>query len=174
MSEQPKVLIYGYGNPGRLDDGLGPALAEMVKKSEPEGIAFDSDYQLTIEDADEIAKYDVVVFADADVAGPEPFHFTRITPAANISFSTHSIRADSLISLARQIYGQEVEGYYLGIRGYEFNEFEERISVQAQENLTAAATFIKDVVRSGSFATAAEQYGSPEHLWVRPEIEEAK
>ena len=26
-----KVLIIGYGNPGRLDDGLGPALAERFQ-----------------------------------------------------------------------------------------------------------------------------------------------
>ena len=174
MSERLKVLIYGYGNPGRLDDGLGPALAEKVDELESEGVELDSNYQLSIEDAAAIAQYDVVIFADADVAGPEPFHFTHIIPAVNISFSTHSIRADSLISLARQIYGREVEGYYLGIRGYEFNEYEERISLQAHENLTAAAAFIEDVVRSGEFAAAAEQYGAPEHLWGVPETEEAK
>ena len=25
------VLLLGYGNPGRLDDGLGPALAAQVE-----------------------------------------------------------------------------------------------------------------------------------------------
>lgn len=174
MSGQPKVLIYGYGNPGRLDDGLGPALAENVQELASDGISIDSDYQLTVEDADLVAEHDVAIFADADVAGPEPFHFTRIPAAANISFSTHSIRADSLLSLAKQIYSRDVEGYYLGIRGYEFNEFEERLSEQAQENLTAATAFIKELVRNGEFAKAAEQYGAPDHLWSAPETEEPK
>ena len=29
-----KVLIIGYGNPGRLDDGLGPALADLMEKKQ--------------------------------------------------------------------------------------------------------------------------------------------
>ena len=30
MSELTKVLVYGYGNPGREDDALGNELVEMI------------------------------------------------------------------------------------------------------------------------------------------------
>ena len=33
-----KALVIGYGNPGRLDDGLGPALAEAVEKLDLPGL----------------------------------------------------------------------------------------------------------------------------------------
>ena len=70
-----KVLVIGYGNPGRLDDGLGPALAAAIESAAPAGVTVDADYQLTVEDAAAVAEHDVVVFADAAVDGPEPFYF---------------------------------------------------------------------------------------------------
>jgi len=64
-----QILVYGYGNPGRQDDGLGN---ELVRRLEEwviaEGIvdiAFDSNYQLNIEDADAIAQNELVIFVDA-------------------------------------------------------------------------------------------------------------
>ena len=79
QSENSKVLLIGYGNPGRLDDGLGPALAEAIAHKEFKNVTVDANYQLTVEDAAEVAKYDLVIFADADVAGPEPFWVRRIS-----------------------------------------------------------------------------------------------
>jgi len=32
MTSVGKVLLIGFGNPGRLDDGLGPALAEIFEE----------------------------------------------------------------------------------------------------------------------------------------------
>ena len=64
-----KILIYGYGNPGRQDDGLGVLLAEEIERWSAEkgfvNIHTDSNYQLNLEDADALAKHDLVIFADA-------------------------------------------------------------------------------------------------------------
>jgi len=70
-----KILVIGYGNLGRLDDGLGPAFAERVQALDLSGVTVESNYQLNIEDADLIAQFDVVVFADASVNAEEPFEF---------------------------------------------------------------------------------------------------
>ena len=67
------VLIIGYGNPGRLDDGLGPALAEIMEEKRLPGLTVDANYQLAVEDAAQVAQYDVVVFADAAIAGDGPY-----------------------------------------------------------------------------------------------------
>jgi len=45
------ILVYGYGNPGRGDDGLGPALVEALELLGATGLDCESDYQLAIEDA---------------------------------------------------------------------------------------------------------------------------
>ena len=60
-----KILLIGYGNPGRSDDGLGPALAAQIAALGLAGVTVDIDYQLTVDHAALIATQDVVVFADA-------------------------------------------------------------------------------------------------------------
>ncbi|VGO14536.1 hypothetical protein PDESU_03099 [Pontiella desulfatans] len=61
------TLVIGYGNPGRLDDGLGPAFAERIQGLGLSGVTVESNYQLNIEDAELVSRYDTVVFADASV-----------------------------------------------------------------------------------------------------------
>ena len=146
-----KVLLIGYGNPGRLDDGLGPALAAAVEALAIPGVTVEADYQLNVEDAAAAADQDVVVFADADVAGPEPYWFRRIEPKQAWSFSTHSIEPAAVLAMARQMFSAKTDGYILGIRGYDFNEFGERLSDRARANLAAALAFIEPALRSGSF-----------------------
>ena len=159
MSERPRrVLLIGYGNPGRLDDGLGPALATEVEQLDLPGVTVDSDYQLTVEDAAAIAQHDAVVFADAAVSGPEPFCFERIDPKPALSFSSHSVEPAAVLALAEELFGSSTPGYCLGIRGYEFNDYHERLSEQAQANLTAAVKFIVSAFQTGNFDEVAGEH----------------
>ena len=52
---------------GRLDDGLGAAFAEAMEQIAPPGVDISADYQLTIEDAADVAEHDFVIFVDAAV-----------------------------------------------------------------------------------------------------------
>ena len=144
----PKFLLIGYGNPGRLDDGLGPALAEAIESLDLPGVTVDSDYQLTVEDAAVVAEHDIVIFADASVDGDEPFFFKPIQPKATLSFSSHSVEPDALMALAIDLFQAKTKGYALGIRGYEFDEFEESLTPQAKENLQKAIQFIMPVLKN--------------------------
>ena len=72
-----KVLLIAYGNPGRLDDGLGPAVADAVQRIGLPSVTIESCYQLAVEHAEAAARHDVVIFADADASGPAPFRFDR-------------------------------------------------------------------------------------------------
>jgi len=146
-----KILLIGYGNPGRLDDGLGPALAAAVEKMNIPGVTVDADYQLNVEDAKAVADHEVVIFADADVKGPEPFSFKKLEPQRAVSFSSHSVQPQALLALAEDLFQHRVPGYILGIRGYEFNEFGERLSEQAASNLDSAINYIEKVLRHGTF-----------------------
>lgn len=151
----PRVLLLGYGNPGRLDDGLGPALAAEVERLGLPGVQVASDYQLSLEDAEAVARHDVVIFADASTTGTEPFSFTRVEPTRGVSFSTHSLRPEAVLGLAAELFGARAEGYLLGIRGYAFNEYDESLTERGRANLAAAAAFVARVCRDGSFAEAA-------------------
>jgi len=137
------VLLIGYGNPGRLDDGLGPALAAAVREMALERVTVESSYQLAVEHAEQAAHYDVVVFADAAVKGAEPFCWEPLTPTMDAAFSTHSVAPATVLGLAQHLFQATTEGYILGIRGYTFDDFGEHLSPRAQENLAAAAAFFQ-------------------------------
>ena len=142
MTTLQKVLLFGYGNPGRLDDGLGPALAEAVEVKGLPDVTVDANYQLSVEDASAVAEHDVIIFADASVNCQEPFTFTRLYPGSSISFTTHSVEPDAVLALARDLFKAEPPAYALAIRGYDFNEFGQKLSAKAQANLAKALEFI--------------------------------
>jgi hydrogenase maturation protease len=150
------VLVIGYGNPGRLDDGLGPALAAALEQKKIPGLTVDSDYQLTVEDAHALADADVVVFADADVSGPEPFYFRRLEPKGSNAVGSHGVEPGEVLELARGLFHASCEAFVLGIRGYEFNAFGEGLSERARANLDEARAFIEAAVRCGRFETVNE------------------
>jgi len=147
-----KTLVIGYGNPGRLDDGLGPACAEQVEARQLPGVTADATYQLSVEDAATVAAYERVVFADASVNGNEPFSFQPVAPVLDVSFTSHSVAPGAIVAMARSMFGSKVEGFALGIRGYEFNAFGETLSERARENLAAAVAFLEETIRCDRFA----------------------
>lgn len=149
------VLVIGYGNPGRRDDGLGPALAAALERLGLPGVTVDSDYQLTVEAAAAAAEHDVVIFADAAAAGPEPFDFRPIGPGPAASFSSHSTSPEGVLQLAGELFGSRPAAYVLGLRGYEFNEFNESLSERARANLAAAVAFLAAALREGRVAPPA-------------------
>ncbi len=156
-----RVLILGYGNPGRRDDGLGPACAAELEKLALPDVTVDSDYQLSVEHADLLARHDVVVFVDAASDGPEPFSFRRIQPGSAVMFSSHSATPEGVLTLTDELFHEQPDAYVLGIRGYEFNEFGEALSPQARANLGAALAFITPVLRARDFARHAAPACAP-------------
>lgn len=151
------MLAIGYGNPGRLDDGIGPALADLLAVPRLPGLTVDADYQLTVEDAAAIAEHDAVVFMDATVEGPEPFSFRRLPPETEtrLGFTSHDLEPQALLALARDLFDARAEGYVLAVRGYEFDGFGETLSPGAQANVSAALTFLTAALRAGRLAEAA-------------------
>jgi len=153
--EPRRTLLIGFGNPGRGDDGLGPALAEAVQTMGLGHTTVETDYQLAPEHAAGFAEHDVVVFADADAVGPAPYSFCRVVPAAEVSWTTHALEPKALLALAQGIYHREMEAYLLGIRGYRFEPYDESLSEPAKGNLAAALEFLVGVLESGAFGEAA-------------------
>ncbi len=152
------TLILGWGNPGRLDDGLGPAFAETLETMDLPGVEVDADYQLQIEDAAEVASFERVVFDDADRSGAEPFWLRRLDSSPNgaaiASFTTHSVSPGAILTMTRELFDAEPEAWLLGIRGYEFSEFGEGLSERAKENLRQAVEFVSSALRTGNFQSA--------------------
>ncbi len=135
------LFIYGFGNPGRQDDGLGPAIIEKLDNDGIPGITTDCNYQLNIEDAHNISQSKTVIFVDASVNADEPFTFTKIGPSADITFTTHTMSPESVLALCSEIYSRTPDAYVLAIRGYEW-EFKEGLSPKAAKNFNEAYGFL--------------------------------
>lgn len=152
MSDERRILVIGYGNPGRCDDGLGMALAERIKALEIPGVDVDIRYQLNVEDAEDVSKHDVVVFLDACLCAPPPFFFRTLEPrAGTLEFTTHSLAPEGVLGLAHDMYGVHTKGYALAVRGYDFHDFGEELSKDAQENLEEALTYLAEALQPGGF-----------------------
>jgi hydrogenase maturation protease len=156
------ILLYGCGNPGRGDDGLGPALASAIEALEMAGVTVDANYQLTVEDAAELGRYATVIFADAAVCGPSPFSFSRVDDSSggHVGWTSHSVTPVQVVALARDLFGHRVDAYILGIRGYEFGELDEILSSDAKENLAAAIAFAKNALVECQFDRYLRKFGS--------------
>jgi hydrogenase maturation protease len=142
-----KILVYGYGNPGRQDDGLGVMLADELEKWITErklsGIQTDTNYQLNLEDVSAIESFDTVIFADASKDEMEHFRFERLEASELVEFSMHAISPGFVLHLCNQVYSHQPVAYLLHIRGYEW-EFMEAMTDKARENLALALDYLKD------------------------------
>lgn len=144
-----KILIYGYGNPGRQDDGLGNAFVEKlsawVKEKNLPGIEFDSNYQLNIEDAAAIADKDLVIFVDASTEEIDDFLLTPVDAEAKVSFTSHSASPGYVAQLCNELYDKYPAIYLLHIKGYEW-EFTEGLTEKASDNLEESLKMIKEII----------------------------
>lgn len=143
-----KILVYGYGNPGRQDDAMGNILVDELKEWAEEkkysNIDFDSNYQLNIEDADNISGYDEVYFIDASIEEEvEDFLLTDVKPSKNtVEFTMHAVSPGFVLDLCKKMYDNVPETYLLHLKGYEW-EFMEEITEKAQQNLNKGIEFMK-------------------------------
>jgi hypothetical protein len=108
--------------------------------------AYDN-YQLNVEDALEVAEHDVVWFVDATKVGPSPYDVCDLSPAPTIEFTSHIVRPEAILAIARQYYGKTPQAFLLAIRGYQF-EFVEELTAGAADNLRVALTMLTDKIRA--------------------------
>lgn len=149
MSRAP-VVIIGYGNPSRGDDALGPLLLERLALCPDIGPGLYepiTDFQLQIEHVTDLKQRDLLLFADASVAAPAPFGFTRLTPLQDHSYSSHSLSPATLLAVFEQVYGTTAPpAYLLTIPGYAF-ELGEPLSHPAAEHLKQAVDFVRSLLQ---------------------------
>lgn len=146
-----RILVYGYGNPGREDDGLGIALADQLQIwAEGKGLAdirFDNNYQLNIEDADAISSNDLVIFADASEEDIEDFCLSVVDGDGRLSFTTHAASPAYILKLCQELFQKDPLVLLLHIKGYQW-EFREGLSERAAENLQAAFRYMTGILEN--------------------------
>ena len=153
--ETLRVLVIGYGNPGRRDDGLGPRLAETVAGWEVPGVDAAWDYQLNVEHAADVARAGVVLFIDAAREADEPFGLYRTGPSGATHFSTHSMPPEAVLDTCREVYGAVPPAFILALKGDDF-EMGEDLTPAAETRLARAEEFLRAVLSSADPLAALE------------------
>jgi hydrogenase maturation protease len=142
LQKEVKVLVYGIGNPGRRDDGLGPKLVSRLQEEDVPGLDLEIRYQLNIEEAWKIKDYDMVIFADASRDIEKPMQLVEIQPSDSIAFTTHEMPPEAVLALCRELFGRPPKAFLLAIRGYDW-EMGENLSEEAEKNLGRALDALK-------------------------------
>jgi hydrogenase maturation protease len=147
--QKPAILVYGYGNPGRQDDGAGVMLAEKLDEwivsRKLEDVHTDSNYQLNLEDAATISRYDLVIFADASHEELDDFRMDPLVGSDRVEYTMHAVSPAFILHLSKEVFNHEPEAYLLHIKGYEW-EFMASMTEKGEENLMSALHFVQDFI----------------------------
>lgn len=145
-------VLFGYGNPSRGDDALGPLLlarAEAWAEAHPEaGLALVDDFQLQIEHAEDLRGRRLALFLDADASCPAPYRFRRVMPARDDSYTTHELSPESVLHVFGAITDELApEAYVLSVRGERF-ELGEALSPAAEAHAEAAWELLRSLMEN--------------------------
>ncbi|MCE9549727.1 MAG: hydrogenase maturation protease [Betaproteobacteria bacterium] len=140
-----KLLLFGYGNPGRGDDALGPELIGCIAQLHLAGVGCQNDMQLQVEHVTDLAACDRVLFIDAYMSCAEPCDFSEISAEKDGSYTSHAMSPTALLYAYRQVYGKDAPpAFLLRIRGYAF-ALGDPLTEQAAANLDAATRLVREL-----------------------------
>jgi hydrogenase maturation protease len=110
-----KILVLGYGNTLRSDDGVGPLVAEIVADLHLPGVETLVAGLLTPELADPISRVKTVVFVDAAVDAPREVQLRSCAPADSSQIMAHAADPKTMLALARDVFGHAPQAFLLTI-----------------------------------------------------------
>jgi len=143
------ILIFGWGNPGRGDDALGPLFVERVEALNLPGVECLTDFQLQVEHALDLQGRERILFVDASVDAAPPYCQRRLFPARDATFTTHAMTPEAVMHVYTDLNDAEPPPCtLLAIRGERF-ELGEALSPLAASHLDAALAWALDWLTAG-------------------------
>jgi len=149
-----KILIIGYGNTLRGDDGIGVLAVEALEEAGmPPNVDMITCQQLTPELAEELAFCDRVAFIDACMPDGNPpgtikrktLEPTSVDPG-NI---THGFDAGGLLALTQMLYGKQPVAVIFTITGGSF-DLSESLSEPVENALLNLMIQVDEWIQEGS------------------------
>jgi hydrogenase maturation protease len=142
------LLVIGYGNTLRSDDGVGPKVADAVAALALPGVCALNCPLLTPELADPVSQARVVVFVDAAVDAPREVQLRKLAPADTSQIMAHAASPATLLALARDVFGHAPEAWLLTIPA-EHIGIGEKLSAFTRRGLETAVEEIKRLASGG-------------------------
>lgn len=142
MSEPTGILIIGYGNTLRGDDGVGPRVAEAVEKLQLPDVRTLICQQLSPEHADPISRAATVIFVDAAVDASREVQLRPLEPGETSQLMAHAADPRTMLALARDVFGHVPRAWWLTIPAMNL-EFSEMLSPETQRGCDEAVKKIQ-------------------------------
>jgi len=136
------MLVIGYGNTLRSDDGAGHHVAERVEALRLPGVRTHTCPQLTIDLAAELAEAVTVVFVDATAGKKRDVVRIWLAPDDSCPVSSHATDPRALLALARELYGHAPGAWLLKVPAENF-EHGESLSELSQRGIEDAVGEIR-------------------------------
>ncbi len=156
-----KLLLFGYGNIDRQDDGVAwhilrgvaehyhfvlPTVPEETNNNITLDITVTFALQLTPESSEWVSQFDQVVFIDAHTGAiEEPLHIEDLDANFQTSPFTHHLTPQTCLALADSLYGKTPKARLISVRGYEFG-FAQSLSEQTGELARQAVGVITAII----------------------------
>jgi hydrogenase maturation protease len=141
------ILVIGYGNTLRRDDGVGPKVAEAVAALALPGVRALPFPLLTPELADPVSQAHIVVFVDAAVDAPREVQLRKLAAADTSQIMAHAASPATLLALARDVFGHAPEAWLLTIPAENIGIGED-LSASTHRGLETAVEKIKKLAKA--------------------------
>lgn len=141
-----RILVIGYGNELRGDDGLGPKLASAIDELRLPGVKVVVTHQLTPELSDPISRAEYVVFIDASMDAAQGVQVRPLEPTTigGLPAIAHAADPSALLALARELFGFAPPGWLITIPAADMG-FGDSLSKAAQSGLEAGLAAFKQL-----------------------------
>lgn len=143
------ILVIGYGNPMRSDDGFGLRAVEQLKKDvRAQDVEIVGCQQLTPELAERIAKVDLALFVDADTDGISgSMHTRNLVPRCDPGSQTmlHHLDPAGLLGLTETLYKRTPKAMLLTVTGECFG-FGTQLSSEVAKALPGVVHHIEEII----------------------------
>lgn len=113
------LLVIGYGNPLRTDDGIGQVIVKALEtRVRSTAVRTLTAHQLTPELAEPISRASMAVFIDAcEGERPGAVACQTVVPESIGGAFTHNVTPESLLAAAHELYGRAPAGLVVTIAG---------------------------------------------------------
>ena len=135
-------ILFGIGNSGRADDGLGWALLDRIRQETDYQIEYR--YQLQVEDAELISRAEHVVFVDSYRGElPGGFQWKPCEASSETEFTSHVLPPGAILRLCQDLYGKSPRADLLMIQGSSW-DLQNGLSPEAEARLDHALRVFRE------------------------------
>ena len=139
----PQTLLFGIGNSGRSDDGLGWAFLDQIEQETDFAGLLEYRYQLQVEDAALVRDAQRVIFIDSYKGElPGGFQWKPCEPSEDFQFTTHVLPPRGILYFCQDLYGRKPRADLLMIQGASW-DLHLGLSPEAERHLDCALRFFK-------------------------------